>query len=220
VSIQRNFAITLVPRRWYEAFACTSFKLKLIAGLLLLAMVLSLLPGFFQIIEKRENLIVINDPVLQMLEPADFSVAIFVVMWGTTLFFLYRCVHNPVMFVQAIYALVVLCVIRLACIYLVPLAPPEGLIKLIDPLSSLTYGGTNVFITKDLFFSGHTSNMLILVICFQQKMDKWIAAISATLIGVMVLLQHVHYTIDVVAAVIISFLLVPLVKRWVNKGVI
>jgi membrane-associated phospholipid phosphatase len=207
-----------VPAGWYHAFTCINFKLKLFAGIFLLGVMLSLFPAFFRYIEQRNQLIAISDPFLANWGPVDLSLSIFIIIWGTTLFFLYRCLTKPVMFVQAIYALLVLCIIRMGCIYLVPLEPPADLIALRDPLSSLTYGGANVFITKDLFFSGHTSNMLILVICLQNKWDKIFAGVAAVAIGIMVLLQHVHYSIDVLAAFAVAFLVVPPIKQWVSRG--
>jgi membrane-associated phospholipid phosphatase len=67
--------------------------------------------------------------------------------------------------------------------------------------------------TKDLFFSGHTSNMLLLALCFERKTDKVFAFSATFLVGILVLFQHVHYSIDVVGAVAITFLLVPFGKR-------
>ncbi|MES2849472.1 MAG: phosphatase PAP2-related protein [Bacteroidota bacterium] len=82
-----------------------------------------------------------------------------------------------------------------------------------DPLTSITYGGKDVFMTKDLFFSGHTSNMLMLAMCLEKKSDKWWGYIAAVSVGILVLLQHAHYTIDVLAAFIITGFVVMVGKR-------
>jgi membrane-associated phospholipid phosphatase len=105
----------------------------------------------------------------------------------------------------------------MAAIYLVQLEPPLELIRLKDPLTSITYGGKDLFITKDLFFSGHTSNMLLLALCFDRKTDKIFTFIAAFLVGILVLFQHVHYSIDVVGAVVFTFLLVPLGKKFATE---
>ncbi len=124
-----------------------------------------------------------------------------------------RCINQPAIFLDVIYCLVLICIARIITIYLVPLDPPAGLIVIKDPLTSLTYGGKDVFITKDLFFSGHTSNMLMMALCFEKKTDKWLGFMAAISVGIMVLFQHVHYSIDVIAAFIITFFLVKLGKK-------
>ena len=127
--------------------------------------------------------------------------------------FLRRGYNQPQLFLTVVWCVVLLSLVRMTTIYLVALDPPAGLIKLQDPLTSLTYGGRNIFITKDLFFSGHTSNMLVLAFCFEKRSDKWLAFIGAIAVGIMVLFQHVHYSIDVIAAFIITFLLVKVGKK-------
>ena len=72
-----------------------------------------------------------------------------------------------------------------------PLDPPHGLIVLIDPLTSLTYGGRGVFITKDLFFSGHTSNVFMFYLCLQKKKDKMFLLLASITVGILVLAQQI-----------------------------
>lgn len=76
--------------------------------------------------------------------------------------------------------------------------PPHGLIPLVDPVSNLFYG--KKFVTKDLFFSGHTSTLLLISFCLQQKKDKYFTLLTGTTVGILVLIQHVHYTIDVITS--------------------
>jgi len=61
-------------------------------------------------------------------------------------------------------------------------------------------------ITKDLFFSGHTATLIVGGICMTESRDKVIAFFAAALIGVLLLLQHVHYTADVLAAPFFSII--------------
>ncbi len=174
--------------------------------------ILLLFPHYFAFIEARNGL-VLNDRLLDYLTPHDFSIPIFIIIWSTTILLIIRCVNQPAIFLQVIYCLVILSVVRMITIYLVPLNPPAGLIVIKDPLTSLTYGGKDVFITKDLFFSGHTSNMLMMALCFQKRTDKWLGFIAAFLVGILVLFQHVHYSIDVIGALVITFFLVKLGKK-------
>lgn len=90
-------------------------------------------------------------------------------------------------------------------ITLVPLAAPAGLVELVDPLTGVFYGHT--VITKDLFYSGHTSSILMMYFCLPKKSDRMLALIATIIVGCLLLVQHVHYTIDVLAAPIFVYLL-------------
>lgn len=82
--------------------------------------------------------------------------------------------------------------------YLVKLDPPIGLIPLVDPVGKiLGYGGQ--LITKDLFFSGHTASLLILFLAVKIRWLK-IFFLVVLLTMIMLLWQHVHYTVDILGA--------------------
>jgi membrane-associated phospholipid phosphatase len=211
VQEQTNYSSIKVSN-WGRALDNTRFRNKLIAGVLVFACILAILPNFFAMIENRNGLI-INDWLLNVIGPRDFSIPIFIIIWSTTLLFFFRSAYQPTIFLQAIYAVIFLTLLRMLTIYLVALDPPATIIAIKDPLTSLTYGGKDIFITKDLFFSGHTSNMLILALCFEKKTDKMLGYFAAVSVGILVLFQHAHYSIDVIAAFIITFIVVRFAKR-------
>lgn len=208
---QSNYA-GVKTTNWGRAFANPRFRTKLIAGVIMLISILMLFPYFFAYIEAR-NGVILNDVLLKHLGPVDLSVPIFIVIWSTTLLFIIRSFNYPSVFINAVYCLSFLCIVRMLAIYLTPLDPPATIIAIKDPLTSLTYGGKDVFMTKDLFFSGHTSNMLMLAMCFEKKTDKWIGYIAAVTVGILVLFQHAHYTIDVLAAFVITGFVVMFGKK-------
>ena len=197
---------------WVEAWQDRSFRTKLITGLILFIGLLLFLPSFFAFIEKREG-VILNDLLLQYIPARDFSVPIFIIIWSVFLLTIIRSVQDPALFLVIILSLVTLLILRITTIYLFELNPPQGLIVLRDPLTSITYGGRGIFITKDLFFSGHTSNLLMVYLCLQKKRDKIFVLLGTITVGILVLVQHVHYSMDVIGAVLITFFVVKGVKK-------
>ena len=198
---------------WRSALAHALFRKKLIIGIIIQSAILIFFPYFFSYIEQRQNGIVLHDWILEFFAPRDMSVPIFIILWSTTILGIYRCIYQPKVFLTILYSLIFLCFARMLAIYFVHLEPPVNLIRLKDPLTSITYGGRGLFITKDLFFSGHTSNMLLLALCLPKKSDKIIAFSAAISIGMMLLMQHVHFSVDILGAVVITSLLVKQGKR-------
>ena len=200
---------------WSEAWQDRLFRAKVITGVSLFFAVVFFLPYFFSLIEKR-NGPVLNDWLLQIIPDRDFYVAIFIIIWSASILVIVRSIQQPAIFLTVIFSLVTLLVVRMCTIYMVALNPPVGLIVLVDPITSLTYGGKGMFITKDLFFSGHTSNLFMFYLCLQKKADKLFLLIGSVAVGILVLAQHVHYSMDVIAAFIATYFLVKLVKKVVS----
>ena len=198
---------------WSEAWASPVFRKKVIGGVLLFATILLILPSFFSVIEARQG-VVLNDWLLHLIPSMDFSVIIFILVWSTFLLVLTRCIQQPAIFLMILYFLIFITITRILTISIIPLDPPKGLIILKDPLTSLSYGGKGVFITKDLFFSGHTSNLFMFYLCLQKKRDKQFALFTSLLVGSLVLVQHVHYSIDVIGAIVFTYLLVKYSKYF------
>ena len=87
--------------------------------------------------------------------------------------------------------------------WLIPLDPPVGCIDLQDPVVFVM--GTGKKIIKDLFFSGHTSTAFMLFQVAKNKYLKSYFLLATITVGVSVILQKAHYTIDVVAGLVYSF---------------
>lgn len=197
---------------WKEAWKDPRFRIKTLAGSFVLIALLASLPFFFTIIEQREGS-TLNDWLLKRIPPVDVSVITFIIIWGMTFFICFRSAQKPAIFVVMMLSLVLLLLSRMLTIWFIPLNPPEGLIPLKDPISSIFYGGTQVFITKDLFYSGHTSTQFLIFLCLERKKDKILALAATLLVGMLVLIQHVHYTIDVVAAFVLTYFIYLLGRK-------
>jgi membrane-associated phospholipid phosphatase len=87
--------------------------------------------------------------------------------------------------------------------YITQLEAPATLIPLYDPLVQL-FGNFEI-LRDDLFFSGHTATMFLLFLIIENKILKRVFLLFTVLVGISVILQHVHYTIDVFAAPFFSF---------------
>ena len=175
---------------------------------------LSFLPTYFNYIENR-NGIVLNDPLLDWFPAINVSIPVFIILWGMVSLFIIKAIQNPLLFLQFSWCLILLHLSRVVSIGLTPLNAPKDLIILKDPLSSHFYDVP--FITKDLFYSGHTATMFLMYLCFQGKWEKIIALFASICMGILVLIQHIHYTIDVVTAPFFAWLIYILANRILKK---
>lgn len=200
----------MMKKTWEGFLKNKVFRNKLALGILVLVLLVAFLPYYFAFIEARKG-IIINDLVLDYIDSINVSIPTFIIIWSLSLWTLYVNIQVPARMLQMLWAFNVLSLSRILSIYLVPLEPPADLIELIDPITNTIYGAR--FITKDLFFSGHTATLVTFALCMHKKSHKLIVFAGAIAVGILVLIQHVHYTIDVIAAFVFPFVLVPIAKR-------
>lgn len=187
---------------WKNNWQSSDYRRKCIVGLILISFILLTLPFFYQAIEQR-NGIKFNDYLLQWLPAYDLSVYIFIIIWSMTLLTFSRFKKDPNIFLTFLWGFILINLSRFVSIGLIPLNPPVNLIAIDDPISNHFYGPK--FITKDLFFSGHTAAMFLMFLCLKKRSDKVLALLATIIIGIAMLFQHVHYTIDVVLAPVITY---------------
>ena len=193
-------------------------RLQMIIGTVIMLGIVITLPFFFGHIEKR-NGAVLNDWLLASLPPHNVSVLIFALIWGMILLILIRTIKNPSIYITYCWTLIFVYIVRFVTLSTVALNPPVGMIALVDPLGSIFYA--NATITKDLFFSGHTTTMVLIFLCLKRRTDKIIAFIAAFAIACLLLVQHIHYTIDVLAAPIVVYPCYRLTRYlFINKRIL
>ena len=106
--------------------------------------------------------------------------------------------RKPEKLIVVLQSYIFLLVFRAVAMYLTPFDPPLRMIPLIDPLVEVFSKGE--VLTRDLFFSGHTSTMALLFFSSYNQKQKLFFGIATVFVGILILLQHVHYSIDVFAA--------------------
>lgn len=208
----RPIALTL-RNNWKQTWSSSIQRAQLLIGTILMTGISFLLPPFFNMIQKR-NGPVINDWVLAAVPPHNVSWAIFTVIWGLGFYALYRGMETPRIYITYLWTFIFITILRTLAISLVPLNPPAGLIVLTDPLTAVFYGRSTI--TKDLFFSGHTSILFLAFLCLERKWDKIAALLCTITVACLLIVQHVHYTIDIIAAPIIIYPVHRIVKYLLN----
>lgn len=186
-----------ISLNWQSAWQQKSFRYKLYIGIFFITIIIICSPYFFQYIEKRKGF-TFNDAVLNLLPTYDMYLLIFILIWGNALLMLITAIKKPYAFLTFLIGYIILCFARALSIFLFPLEAPLGIINLTDPLTNYFYGVN--FITKDLFFSGHTSTLFLIFLCQDSKRFKYYTLVSCLCVSLLVLIQHIHYSIDVLFA--------------------
>jgi hypothetical protein len=186
-----------IKNNWSAATSEKVFLFCFIIGWMICGAIIVTQPAFYRFIEAR-NGTVLNDFLLNRLPAINVSVPIFIIIWGMVALGFVRSLITPHIFLNYMMGFIFVTFFRIICLSLIALDPPVGIIELKDPFTDVFYGG--VFITKDLFFSGHTATLVLLSLALEKKRDKMLGLIGAVLVGLLLLVQHVHYTLDVVAA--------------------
>jgi hypothetical protein len=167
------------------------------ATLALLVPVLFALTHFLDWVERRHG-VTLQDPVLALFPALNLTWITFLIIYAGIIVGLLVLAQNPRRLLLVFQAYVVMVLFRMAAMYLAPLEPPPGIIELRDPFVEFFGGGKTL--TRDLFFSGHTSTTFLLFLLIPGKWLRVAYACATLVVGVCVVLQHVHYTFDVVAA--------------------
>jgi hypothetical protein len=78
--------------------------------------------------------------------------------------------------------------------------------ELIDPTGVLVRRSAHLYLTKDLFFSGHTATLfLVTLYLWRWPRLRWTSMTLHFLVVATIFLGHIHYTIDVIGAWAITF---------------
>lgn len=198
-----------VKQTWKTAFRipffCWNGLLTLIAGMVL-AYIAQL---FFPYIQQRHG-ITLYDPLLQLIPAHDVSFLLFACLYVPMLVWLTMLIAYPRSLLQVLMSIIALQTLRLITIWAIPLDPPQNCIILRDPLVYiLAYH--HLPVTRDLFFSGHTATMMVFYLA-APKNKKHLLIIWMAAVILLLLIQHAHYSIDILAAILIA----PAIWTWME----
>jgi len=175
----------------------TKRRTELIITVLILAIILFLFPNFLAFVEGRPG-VILADPILELFNPIDLTWLTFGLIYISLIVAIISFAAKPDILLLALQSYSLLVIFRMLVMYSAPLDAPERMILLNDPF--VQFFGSGKVLTKDLFFSGHTATLFLLFLLSDKKHLKIIFLINTMLVGTAVLLQHVHYTIDVLTA--------------------
>ena len=186
-------------RRWPAAWAGPGFRLRLGLVLGLLLGLLPVLPGFYHFIQSRPGQL-LPDPLLALLPVRDVSAPTFALIYVCVAATLVYLLPRPYLLLRALWAYYFLQLLRMATLWLLPLEPPAALLLLRDPVMDRLFEVTTQPIIRDLFFSGHTATVALLVLATRGRWWRGALGLMTVAVGLLVLVQLVHYSYDVLAA--------------------
>lgn len=183
-------------------------------GMAFLLLIISFIANFYvgiYAVERASN--PVTDIILSNIRVYDVD-GIFIygpiVLWTFVMILL---VLNPKKIPFTIKSVALFTLIRSLFVSLTHIGPFPG--HLVFPANSfITYFTSG----SDLFFSGHTGLPFLLALIFWENENlRWIFIGASILFGIVSLLGHLHYSIDVLSAFFITYTIYHLSERFFRK---
>jgi len=202
--------------KWKHLLGNKSYKFSLIIG------VISLITATF--IMKKTSAFVDNemypavgDLILDAINTVNVE---FLFVWGfysiIASIFIYPIFFKPEIAPFMLKTFAIMMVVRSIAISLTHVGPPDGFFY--DQMSDLINNPLkDLFFRNDLFFSGHTAFPFLAFLVFKETKFRWFMLAASILMGITVLLMHVHYSIDVFAAFFIAHGVYTITDKIFNK---
>lgn len=202
-----------IKLNWSEALKSKVFRLLAMKCFIIIVVFSYFIGSYLSYIETRLGC-QLRDDFIVLLPVIDLTWPIFTIIYLSIIGVLIYCLSRPWLLLASIQMFALMYFIRSICMFIVPLEPPVDIIPLEDPvLSMFAYPGKSIL--RDLFFSGHTGTLVLL--CLVVRKHKYffrVLCFLTLLMGLFLLLQRCHYTIDVLAAVPASYFSYAFI-RWI-----
>jgi hypothetical protein len=195
---------------WRDVIASRRGQVAMVFCLATLGMIVFYMPHFYHDILTPKPGIRLSDPVLDALTPRDWSIAVFFILYCSIIQTLVMGYKQPGIVLLGLTAYCLVNVFRLFTMYGLTLEPPQDMILLLDPISSIAYPDKGF--AKDLFFSGHVSTVFVLVLVEPNRTARYIKLAGTIVMAVLLAWQHVHYSIDLIAAFLVAWGAVALTR--------
>ena len=197
---------------WKIAFSNAHFRNRFLISVTVLFIILTGFASLLAYIETRQGHI-FYDPILNFIKPRDVSDFIFFITYSAAIIGLIYAFLSPYKFLHLIQMYGALTLLRVITLFFIPLEPPTAIIPLRDTILTHTFYAGNEYL-KDLFFSGHAATLFLFYFFTVNKVLKYtfLAAAIAVSIGVMV--QHAHYSYDVIAAPIFAYIAYRVITKF------
>lgn len=199
---------------WKTFFQNKKSRTEFIITLLVIVPLMLSFSQFILFIEQRKG-VVLNDPLLNTFNPINLTWLTFSLIYLSLIMFFVSVFKDPQKLMIGLQSYGLMVIFRTIAMYLTPLDAPGTLLVLDDPFVQLF--GKGDILTKDLFFSGHTGTLFLLFLLAENKTLKILFLISTIMVGSAVLLQHVHYSIDVFVAPFVAYCSYRIIKYLQTK---
>lgn len=186
-----------IKSEWLAFAESTPRRIEFLVSATVLTTVMFCLLFYLRYNETRPG-VVLQDPLLAMITPVDLSLLTFILIYAGIISTVGMLLSHPRRLMIGLQIYAVYASLRLTGMWLVPLEAPAGLIPLVDPLMSWAQTGHQL--NKDLFFSGHTSTMFICYLILPPGWGRPIFLTGVIIMATTLIVQHVHYTVDVLSA--------------------
>lgn len=148
----------------------------------------------------------LDDILLNNIKTMDVSIYVFVILYTVVFYnYLFLFAYPRLLVCFFIFYSSAL-LIRFTLLTFIHLEAPDYLRYLSDPmLDTITYNGYKI--TKDLFFSGHMVTIFCCYFAMPNRTIKNLFLVGSIALAILLIIQHVHYTIDLLGAYIAVFIL-------------
>lgn len=199
-------------RNWKDVIENKKYRGNLIASVFGLMIVLSVFFYILAYTDSRHGFCIESGWMDNLCRPVDLSVYIFTLTYTAAITGIISSFRDPSTALLLIRTYLLLQTLRALTLLLVPLDPPQGIIPLNDPFLHATFynGRPNL---KDLFFSGHVATTLMFAFIIQRRGLKIFFITIAIVIGVLLVVQRVHYIVDILAAPLFTWMAYRLAKK-------
>lgn len=197
---------------WKIALSEKHFRNRFIVSMVILLIVLTGFASLLAYIETRQGHVA-YDPVLNFIRPRDVSYFIFFTTYTTALVAIIYALSSTYKFLHLIQMYGTLKLLRVFTLFFVPLESPIAIIPLNDEILKHTFysGGENI---KDLFFSGHAATLFLFYFFSVDKVLKYLFLAAAISVSISLVVQHAHYSFDILAAPVFAYISYKLVAKF------